>query len=293
MTYDARVRVTTARRGTAWRALRSPGIALDVGSARTRIWTRGGPGAHTVLDVPTVSFGPAGDTGVLRPVARGAVVDPEGAARLLTRLLAPRVPRYARPVIVCATPVPGGPEHRAALAAALAGLRPRTVLAIDAVRALALAAGADLSRPLLVVDLGAQLTEVALLHDGVVTAARRIERGTADLGTADLGTADLGAGDDGGLTAGRLAARVGEAVADLLRDEPGHRAAEALGRGPLLGGGGALRAELVYRLARQLDTSVHPVPRPHTAAVRGAGEALLSARRHPALAAPVTPVHPT
>jgi rod shape-determining protein MreB len=190
-------------------------------------------------------------------------------------------------VIVCATPVPGGPEHRAALAAALAGLRPRTVLAIDAVRALALAAGADLSRPLLVVDLGAQLTEAALLHDGVVTAARRIERGTADLGTADLG-----AGDDRGLTAGRLAALVGEAVAALLRGEPGHRSAEALGRGPLLGGGGALRAELVYRIARQLDTSVHPVPRPHTAAVRGAGEALLSARRHPALAAPVTPVRP-
>jgi rod shape-determining protein MreB len=287
VTYDARVRVTTARRGTAWRALRSPGIALDLGSARTRIWTRSGPGTHTVLDVPTVSFGPAGDAGVLRPVARGTVVDPEGAARLLTRLLAPRVPRYARPVIVCATPALGGPEHRAALAAALAGLRPRTVLAIDAVRALALAAGADLSRPLLVVDLGAQLTEAALLHDGVVTAARRIERGTADLGTADLG-----AGDDRGLTAGRLAALVGEAVAALLRDDPGHRSAEALGRGPLLGGGGALRAELVYRIARQLDTSVHPVPRPHTAAVRGAGEALLSARRHPALAAPVTPVRP-
>nr|WP_324608151.1 MULTISPECIES: hypothetical protein [unclassified Streptomyces] len=78
--------VTSARREPGWRALRrSPGLALDLGSARTRVWTR----AHTILDAPTVSFGPADDAGVVRPVERGAIVDSDGAARLLTRLLAP------------------------------------------------------------------------------------------------------------------------------------------------------------------------------------------------------------
>lgn len=266
--------MTSARREPAWRALRrSSGLALDLGSARTRVWTR----AHTILDAPTVSFGPADDAGVVRPVERGAIVDSDGAARLLTRLLAPRVPRYARPVIVCTTPVLGGAEHRAELAAVLAGLRPRSVLAIDTVRALALAAGADLSRPLLVVDLGAQLTEVALLCDGTVSAARRVEHGTGDLPT---------------LTARRLADRVTEAVTGLVREDFRPEFVDALARGPLLGGGGALRPELVHRLARQLNTSVRPVPRPHTAAVRGAAAALDSARRHPVLATPVGPAGP-
>ncbi|MCF2434966.1 hypothetical protein LV779_11085 [Streptomyces thinghirensis] len=50
-------------------------------------------------------------------------------------------------------------------------LRPRGVLTVPSARAVALAAGADLSRPLLVIDIGAHLTEVVLL-----SGRRRLRR---------------------------------------------------------------------------------------------------------------------
>ncbi len=48
-------------------------------------------------------------------------------------------------------------------------------------RGIALAAGADLTRPVLVVDIGAHLTVVVLLGDGDVTDTRRTALGTGDL----------------------------------------------------------------------------------------------------------------
>ena len=58
-------------------------------------------------------------------------------------------------------------------------LRPRGVLTVPSARAVALAAGADLSPPLLVVDIGAHLTEAVLLR-GAVTDARCTALGTGD-----------------------------------------------------------------------------------------------------------------
>lgn len=45
------------------------GIALDLGSARTRAWTSG---RRMILDVPTVTFP---GTGAMYPIQRGAIVD--------------------------------------------------------------------------------------------------------------------------------------------------------------------------------------------------------------------------
>ncbi|MFE1578734.1 rod shape-determining protein [Streptomyces fradiae] len=249
-----------------------PGLAVELGSARTRVWA---PGRGAVLDAPTVAF-PAGG-GVSYPVRRGAVVDPEGAARMLHRLLGHRIPPGARPLVVLAVPVLGGVEHRAAALSALRVLRPRRVLTVPAARAAALGAAADLSGPLLVVDVGAHLTEVALLAGGAVVNAYR----------ALLGTADL----DAGTTPDDLADAAADMVTDMFRADRTPRSAEALRRGILLTGGGALRPETAAGLGARLRAPVRAAPAPHTAAVRGAATTLVpDARSGPAI--PDTPHAP-
>ncbi|AKZ58942.1 hypothetical protein SAM23877_5897 [Streptomyces ambofaciens ATCC 23877] len=244
------------------------GVALDMGSARTRAWVAG---RGLILDVPTVTFP---GTGAVYPVQRGSLVDTEGAARMLGRLLAHRLPRFARPLVVLTAPVLDGYAYRTQARTAVEVLRPRGVLTVPSARAVALAAGADLSRPLLVVDLGARLTEVVLLVDGAVFDARRAALGTGDLDEATPSAA------------------IGEAVADMttsmLRQDRTSFTVDALGRGPLLAGGGALRPEITCHLADVLHTPLRAVPAPHTAAVRGAAQLLAAAHSHP----PVTGTDP-
>ena len=251
-----------AVRHPPWPACRRcPAIAIDLGSARIRAWSAGRQG---ILDVPTVTD----KDHLAHPAQRGTIVDPAGAARMLSRLLAHRIPENAQPVIAFTMPVLSGQSHYTTAVGVLQVLRPRTVLALDSVMAIALAAGADPFRPLLVIDLGAHLTELGLLADGEIMTARREAMGTRDL--KDSSPADLVTG----ITA---------VVTTMMRDDPLPQFVDALDRGPLLAGGGALRPELVHQLSAQLHAPVQAVPQPHTAAVRGAAEALRSAQHHPSL----------
>ncbi|MER5438183.1 rod shape-determining protein [Streptomyces sp. NPDC002790] len=240
----------------------SSGIALDVGSARTRAWV---PGRGLVLDVPTVTFP---GTGATHPVQRGTIVDGPGTARMLERLLSNRLPRFARPLIVVTTPVLDGFTYRAQARAAVQVLHPRNVLTVPTARAIAHAAGSDLSRPLLVIDIGAHLTEVVLLADGAVHDARRTALGTED--TRNQSAHPV---------------QIGEALADMTaamrRQDRTSLTLDALARGPLLAGGGALHPEITYGLADRLHVPLRPVPAPHTAAVRGAAQLLTAAHTHP------------
>ncbi|MFJ6573266.1 rod shape-determining protein [Streptomyces sp. NPDC091292] len=247
---------------TPWRVRPSrTGVALDLGSARTRAWMSG---RGVVLDVPTVTFA---DRTATYPVRRGVVVDPEGAALMLERLLSHRLPRFGRPLVVLTLPVPSGAAHRSAALTALEVLRPRTVLTVPTARAVALGACADLTRPLLVVDVGAHLTEVALLTEGAVTDAYR----------ATLGTSDL----DATTTYDDLIGAVAGMVTETLRRDRTVRSVEALVRGVLLSGGGALHPDFAPGLAKELNAPVDAVPAPDTAALRGAARVLTSAHRHP------------
>ncbi|MFD7295260.1 rod shape-determining protein [Streptomyces sp. NPDC059897] len=245
--------------------LQHPRIALDMGSARTRAWIAG---RGLILDVPTVTFPGAG---AVRPIQRGTIIDVPGTARMLQRLLAHRLPRLARPLIVVAAPVLDGLAYRSQARAAVQALRPRSVLTIPSARAIAHAAGADLSRPLIVIDIGAHLTEVTLLVDGAVHDARRTALGTDD-------TRDQTAGPT----------RIGEALADMtasmLRQDRTSLTADALALGPLLAGGGALHPDITHRLADRLHVPLRPVPAPHTAAVRGAALLLKAVHTHPTTA---------
>ncbi|MEV4044729.1 rod shape-determining protein MreB [Streptomyces sp. SAI-195] len=261
MTLLRRPRAALSRHRTWPLCRQCGGVALDMGSARTRAWVAG---RGMILDVPTVTFP---GTGAVYPIQRGSIVDPQGTARMLDRLLGHRLPRFARPVVVVTAPVLGGPAYRAQARTAVEVLRPRSVLTVPSARAVALAAGADLSRPLLVMDIGAHLTEVVLLVDGAVFDARRTTLGTGDI-------------DDT-----TPSARIGEALADMttsmLRQDGTSLTVDALARGPLLAGGGALRPEITCRLADRLHVPLRAVPAPHTAAVRGAAKLLEAARTHP------------
>ncbi|MFJ3667312.1 hypothetical protein ACIPSE_12730 [Streptomyces sp. NPDC090106] len=237
------------------------GIALDLGSARTRAWISGRKG---VLDAPTVTF--PGD-GVVYPVQRGSIVDIPGTGRMLDRLLGHRLPRFGRRLIVVTAPALGGIVFRAQARTAVEVLRPSAVLTVPTARAVAMATDADLTRPLLVVDIGAHLTEVTLLTDGAVTDARHTVLGTSDL--------------DGLTPPTRITDTIGTMVTAMLEQDPTSQTLDALRAGALLAGGGALRPDITYRLADRLNAPVRPVPAPHTAAVRGAAKLLEAARRHP------------
>ncbi|MBT2412251.1 rod shape-determining protein [Streptomyces sp. ISL-12] len=278
MTVARRPRTDPGARHRPWPLCRRCcGLALDLGSVRTRAWISG---RGAILDVPTVTFPGAG---AHHPVQRGAIVDVPGTARMLDRLLGHRLPRLTRPLVVVTTPVLDGPVYRERARAAVRVLRPRAVLTVPSARAVALAAEADLTRPLLVVDIGAHLTEVVLLSDGAVFDARRTALGTVDLADAD---ADTDTDTD-------AAAEIGEAVAtmvaSMLRQDRTFLTADALSRGALLAGGGALRPDLTRRLIDRLRAPLRVVPAPHTAAVRGAARILRAAHGHPSAGGTLPP----
>ncbi|MEU7417391.1 rod shape-determining protein [Streptomyces antibioticus] len=239
------------------------GLALDMGSARTRAWIAG---RGTVLDVPTVTLPGVGG---VHPIQRGAIVDVPGTSRMLDRILGDRLPRLTRPLVVITTPVLDGPTYRERARAAVQVLSPYAVLTVPTARAVALAANADLSRPLLVVDIGAHLTEVVLLVDGVVFDARRTALGTTDI--------------SGTGAAGDVVDAVTTMITSMLRQDRTSLTADALSRGALLAGGGALRPDLLYRLGGTLHAPARAVPAPHTAALRGAATILRAAHAHPSV----------
>lgn len=237
------------------------GIALDMGSARTRAWIAG---KGVVVDVPTVTFP---GSGAVHPIQRGTIIDTPGCARMLRRLLAHRLPRLVRPLVIVTAPVLDGVAYRAQARTAVDVLRPRGVLTVPSARAIAVAAGADMSRPLMVVDIGAHLTEVVLLGDGDVTDARRTALGTSDL--------------DDTTTPEEIAGAVASMLTAMLRQDRTSLTADAVRRGILLAGGGALRPEITRHVTEQPLMPMRVVPAPHTASVRGAARLLQAAHTHP------------
>ncbi|WP_435222027.1 rod shape-determining protein [Streptomyces sp. Tue6028] len=249
-------------------ARRCCGIALDMGSARTRAWIAG---RGVVVDVPTVTFPGTGAV----PIQRGTIIDTPGCARMLQRLLTHRLPRFTRPMVIVTTPVLDGVAYRTQARTAVDVLMPRSVLTVPSARAVAVAAGTDLSCPLMVVDIGAHLTEAVLLDDGAITDARRTALGTSDL--------------DASTTPEQLAEAVASMLAEMLRQDRTSLTFDALHRGILLAGGGALRPEITDHLTARLHVPSRVVPAPHTAAVRGAAKLLQAACGHPSVSVSFPP----
>jgi len=246
--------------------LRDPSaIAVDLGSGQTRIWVVG----HGMRIART--FG-NGHGQVRELVRRGRVVNGADCVRLLAELsnvVAGSLPVGS--VVVACRPVRSTPSDDDALRRVMGDVfAPSRVLLIDSVRAAAIGCGAA-SGVLMVVDVGAQLTEVAVLVDGRVAGARCAETGTSD-STPD-GRPRL------------LAGVVTRLVDDLRRTAHLRRlTAAALARGILVVGDGATMPELTSRLADNLRVPVRPAPSPRVVTLSGAGLAAMAACRHPGAA---------
>lgn len=174
---------------TGWRGA----LALDVGTARTRAWLSG---RGVVVDEPTVlAYDDAGrrvravgrtaaaavdgQVRLVRPVRRGVTVDVELAGLLVHRLLGLRA-RFAGSVVV-SVPVGATAADRQAVDRLVRdATAARHVEVVDAARSVASGVGLG-GRPLLVVDVGAGLTEVSVVAGHEVVAHRVLAWGTADL----------------------------------------------------------------------------------------------------------------
>jgi len=225
------------------------GLAIDLGSSGARAWV---PGQGLVTG------GPSGwEDGVGRPVRRGRIVDPESCAGLLGRLADTALGAHRQDgVIVLSHPVLAGREHRVLAGELLAGLGVSGAVVLNSAGAVAACAGGLDGGPLLVVDMGAELTEVALLVDGSVVDARQTEAGLSDL-------------EPSSPPAG-LVRDVLDMITSMWREDQHGAVRGALRRGPVLTGGGALRRDVTDRIAGCLGGPVRVDPDPSTAVVRGA-----------------------
>ncbi|MFB6706433.1 rod shape-determining protein MreC [Streptomyces sp. NPDC056333] len=250
------------------------GLALDLGSSCTRAWI---PGLGIVTDAESTGD-PEGGSGHGRPVRRGRIVDAESCGRILSRIAGTALGAdRSETLIVLSHPVLAGPEHRAEVRELLAALGPTSIIVLDSARAAAAYAGPQDGGPLLVVDIGAELTEVTLLVDGMVRDARQAETGLSDLGPDEPPTAVVRTALD--------------MIMEMWRQDRHGAVLGALRKGPLLAGGGALRPDVTNRIAVRLGVPVRLADDPATTVVRGAGLILGSALRKagaaPALPGPV------
>ncbi|WSV59775.1 rod shape-determining protein [Streptomyces sp. NBC_01013] len=223
------------------------------------------PGQGIVADTGS---DPAGDyRHGSRPVRRGRIVDTDSCARLLGRIAdAALGADRSDTVIVLSHPVLAGSGHRAAARDLLTALGPSSVIVLDSARAAAACAGPQDSGPVLVIDIGAELTETTLLVDGRVRDARLAETGTSDLEPGEAPTGVVRA--------------VLDMVMSMWHQDRHGAMLGALRRGPLLAGGGALRPDITNRIALRLGAPVRLSDDPATTVVRGAGLILSSVLRH-------------
>jgi rod shape-determining protein MreB len=225
------------------------GLAIDLGSSGARAWV---PGQGLVVG------GPAdGESGSGRPVRRGRIVDPASCAGVLDRLADTALGAHRQDsVIVMSHPVLAGQEHRALARELVVALGASGAVVLNSASAAAACAGRLGGGPVLVVDMGAELTEVALLVDGRVADARQTDVGLSDI-------------EPGSLPA-ELACNVLGMITSMWREDQHGAVRGALRRGPVLTGGGALRRDVTDRIAACLGVPVTIVPDPSTAVVRGA-----------------------
>ncbi|WP_238005532.1 rod shape-determining protein [Dactylosporangium sp. AC04546] len=240
-------------------------VGVDLGSANTRVWASGRGTLHAANPAPAAAYRSG-------PVVRGSIAEPEPMQVLLSGLVGGRRrPLPAGAVVVACRPVGTGSRAELALREVMTTVfKPARLLFIDTVRAAAIGSGAA-PGPLLIADVGAHLTEVAVLAGGVIVAAHR----------RDVGLHDQAGGPDPN-------AAIVAAVTDLIgqvRRQPGHRqaVAAAVHGGLLLVGGGATRPQLAARVAGAAGIAVRRPVAPHLAAVRGAGLAALAALRRSAV----------
>jgi actin-like ATPase involved in cell morphogenesis len=246
-------------------------LAVDLGTARTQLFV---PGVGVVIDEPTVvGYGAGGvpvaagqdawstypfPTQLRLPIRAGVVRDPVGCVHVLTMLLEKARLRSGavRDVAVC-LPATASEQDALVVAAVVNSAIGGRVVPVESTLAAAMGAGLDVasSAPRVVCDVGAGVTEVAVVGEGRVMAAAGVRVGLVKYHDDQT----------------RHCRRLVELVRQVLDDLPALVAADAVAAPALMVGGGALRPDLVRRFGEASGLLVRVPTRPREATARGLG----------------------
>lgn len=173
-----------------------PDVAIDLGTANTRLYTVGG---GLVVDSPTVLFNSSSGRGSdgfktsyegrsaahgVMPMCGGVVTDAEAAASLLGKFLQ-RARRFGivKPRALVCAPSDASQKERAALTGSILRAGASAVKLIPEPLAAAVGAGLDISLPYaqMLVDIGDGVTDIAVIRSGVLIRTAAVRLGCSDL----------------------------------------------------------------------------------------------------------------
>lgn len=286
--------------------LRRPLVAIDVGTAATRVSF--GPGG--VFERPSVVREDVQGSVVVRPAMRfGVVADISGVAGVVHALLAQRRrPWGQRPgAIVCAPTDVSAPE-RDALIEAVAEGGASVVAVVPEPLAAAVGAGVDIAADYAtaLVDIGEGVTDFAVFRNGTIvrSSARRVGCGTLRAAIQEWlelrhglqplpedavdavvrsyccrGGAGAGAvlpltQDDLEMLLEPVLEEIASFLAAAVRELPDAIAAEVIESGIHVTGGGAHLERLVRRIETGIGLPLTASPEPRLAVIRGATKML-------------------
>lgn len=258
---------------TLLRMLLGPDLAVDLGSATTRVASACG---HQIVKAPSV-------VGKTRALQGGVVVEPDCAVEILRPLFARfRGIGLTRPRVVATVPTDANREERLAVETAVR--RAGAAAVALAPEPLAAAIGAELDLGLcyaqLVVDIGHGVTDCVVVRSGEIIESCALRVGCGDLEEAlvrrgaalTMEAARRMLLEQGLGLAGTLAPAdesILGFVERLVREVPHEVGAELVESGIHLTGGGALLPGLAAALERRTGLRVRRVPDPLSAVVQG------------------------
>ena len=257
------------------RGLRDQVVGIDLGTARTKICLSG---AGIVLDEPTLAAYDgsgaviaaghdawvASETGPARlqvPVRGGVIGDPVGCVHTIRLLLRKaRVTTTDGRDIAVSLPATANARDASVLTAVMASATGGRITAVQSTLAASIGSGIGVEEawPHAVLDLGAGVTELAVIADGQVLAVSALRMGIRDYD------------DDSEPAEGRIV----ELLRRVLNDIPERVAGDVAAGDLLLVGGGASQPELAARLSRALGMPVRVPPHPREVVVDGLGRCL-------------------
>ncbi|HEX5085449.1 MAG TPA: rod shape-determining protein [Blastocatellia bacterium] len=190
----------TAGLATGWRNLLAPDLAIDLGTANTRLYARG---HGLIVDEPTlIKLQPR--TGAVEavgeraarlskldqfayavsPLHAGVVADIEAASSLLKFFLS-RAQRLGilRPRALACAPTDACEEERDALIEAMRRAGASAVVVVAEPLAAAIGAGLDVSSPYaqMIVDIGDGVTDIAIIRSGALITTSAVRTACSDL----------------------------------------------------------------------------------------------------------------
>jgi rod shape-determining protein MreB len=190
----------TAGLATGWRNLLAPDLAIDLGTANTRLYARG---HGLIADEPTLIKLQPG-TGVVEavgaraarlskmdqfayaisPLHAGVVADIDAASSLLKFFLS-RAQRLGilRPRALACAPTDACEEEREALLEAMRRAGASAVVVVAEPLAAAIGAGLDVASPYaqMIVDIGDGVTDIAVIRSGALITTSAVRTACSDL----------------------------------------------------------------------------------------------------------------